>query len=364
MLNLYEYLFESTFGNNEFYKHSYAKDLINKLMTTGQVRLGAKGETTYTIPDDIFPSVQKELSEIVDSPDQEKFNEILNKYKLPKFTQMFKGDFSGYVNGLASKNRGNAFEDEYIANFEKHAPELEKALGLQEGAFFDCVPVGLGGKNQTRPLASDGKDIIIGGEHSTVGESVVDVFVKDNEGNPYNLSLKYGGSVTFCNAGVTRLFSKRSFDEYKEKGVYSAETFLGVDGNKLLDLFCIDHNKFGDIFTTYGNKKEKDHVDVTKDLKNSKEFEKFIESVVGYNYVLVHQIGSKIHYIDLRTEQDMKKLIGKVKNAEVWYGGEAGNGKRIDIMVELTNMKVKFNIRNKQGGLYPTHIMADYTIKH
>lgn len=364
MIDLYEYLFESTFGKGDFYKHSYAKDLINKLMSTGQVRLGAKGESTYTIPDDIFPAVQKELSEIVDNPEKEKFDEIVDKYKLPKFTQIFKGDFSGYVNGLASKNRGNAFEDEYIANFAKYAPELEKVLGLPEGTFYDCVPEGLGAQNQSRPLATDGKDIIIGGEHSTVGESVVDVFVKDKDGNPYNLSLKYGGSVTFCNAGVSRLFSKRSFEEYEQKKEYNAETFLGVDGNKLLDLLGIDHNKFGDVFTTYGKKRDKDHVDVTKEIKNSDAFEKFIESVVGYNYVLVHKIGSKVHYVDLRTEQDMKKLIGKVKSAEVWYGGEKGDGKRVDVMVELTNMKIKFNIRNKQGGLYPTHIMADYTIRH
>ena len=364
MKDLYDYLFESTFSNTDFYKHSYAKDAINKIMTTGQIRIGAKGEETFTVPDDIFPAVQKELSVLIENPELESFNKIMSSYKLPVWNKIFKGDFSGYVNGLASKNRGNAFEDEYVANFSKHAPELEKALGLPEMTFANCVPTGVGAENQSRPLSTDGKHIIIGGFHDTVGESVVDVFVKDKDGNPYNLSLKYGGSVTFCNAGVSRLFSKRSFEEYQESGNYNAETFLGVDGNKLLDLLGIDHNKFGAIFTTYGNKKEKDHVDVTKEIKNSDAFEKFIESVVGYNYVLVHKIGNKIHYVDLRTEQDMKKLIGKVKSAEVWYGGEAGNGKRIDVMVELTNMKVKFNIRNKQGGLYPTHIMADYTIKH
>lgn len=364
MKNLYDYLLESTFKNDEFYKHSYAKDLINKIMTTGQIRLGQKGETTYTIPDDIFPAVQKELSEIVDKPDQNKFNEIINKYKLPKFTQMFKGDFSGYVNGLASKNRGNAFEEEYVENFIDNAPELEKALNLQPYTFKGCVPVSLGGKNQSRPLTIDGKDIIIGGEHATVGESVVDVFVKDVNNNEYNLSLKYGNSVTFCNTGVSRLFTKRSFDEYEQKKKYTAETFAGIDGNKLLDLLAIDRDKFGEVFVSYGKNKGKDHVDVTKELKRNDAFNKFIESVVGYNYILVHKIGNKIHYVDLRTERDMKKLIGKVKDAEVWYGGENGNAKRIDVVVNFTNMKVKFNIRNKQGGIYPTHIMADYTIFH
>lgn len=364
MINLYEYLFESTFRDDEFYKHAYAKNLIDQLITTGKVRLGKQGETTYTIPDDIYPSVQKELMTIADNPDKEKFDEILDRYKLPKFKQMFKGDFSGYVNGLASKNKGNAFEDEYITDFINNAPELEKALGLQPYSFKGCEPVSMGGANQSRPLVMDGKNIILGGKHATVGESVVDVFVKDVEGNPYNLSLKYGSTVTFCNSGVSRLFTKRSFEEYEQKKKYTAETFAGMDGNKLLDLLCIDRNMFADVFTTYGNKRDKNHVDITKELNKSSDFERFLESVVGYNYVLVHKINKNIHYVDLRTERDMKKLIGRIKSAEVQYGGENGNGKRVDVVIELTNMKIKINIRNKQGGIYPTHIMCDYVISH
>lgn len=111
-------------------------------------------------------------------------------------------------------------------------------------------------------------------------------------------------------------------------------------------------------------KKDKDYVDITKELKKNKYFQDFIESVIGYNYVLVHKINNKIKYIDLRTEKDMKKFIGNIKSAEIQYGGKSGNGKRIDIIIELTNLRLKINIRNKSGEIYPTHLMCDYEIIH
>ena len=48
---------------------------------------------------------------------------------------------------------------------------------------------------------------------------------------------------------------------------------------------------------------------------------------------------------------------------DVYYGGLGGDGKRIDIVFESPTYKFKVNIRNKAGGLYPTHIMCDYKKK-
>jgi hypothetical protein len=47
----------------------------------------------------------------------------------------------------------------------------------------------------------------------------------------------------------------------------------------------------------------------------------------------------------------------------VYYGGIDGKGKRIDLVFESAKYFFKVNIRNKQGGLYPTHIMCDYKAK-
>jgi len=368
MRNIYQYLVESVFKSSEFYKHAYAKDVIAKIVNTGHIRLGNTGETDYVIPDDILPKLKEDFAKNEDNMDFDTFNEIMKSHGLPVWTKIFKGDFSGYVNGLASKNRGNAFEDEFVNNFQtKYAQQLQDALGLKPYTFENCVPESLGAENQRRPLTSDGKQILVGGFHDTAGESVVDVFVKDVNGTPYNLSLKVEKTVTLINCGVTRLFSERSFKEYEIKGKYSAETFNGVDGNKLLDMFCIDHELFAKSFVNYGKNEKLDRVDVTRDIDKRPLYD-FICSALGYNYVLVHKIGPKVHYIDLRTEKDMKKIIGinpnSIKKVEVCYGRGNGKGKGVDINVECQNIKIKFNIRNKQGGLYPTHIMADYEIRH
>ena len=35
--------------------------------------------------------------------------------------------------------------------------------------------------------------------------------------------------------------------------------------------------------------------------------------------------------------------------------------KRIDVYIETEEMIFKFNIRHKQGGIYPSHIMCDFS---
>ena len=47
----------------------------------------------------------------------------------------------------------------------------------------------------------------------------------------------------------------------------------------------------------------------------------------------------------------------------VYYGGKLGNGKRIDMEFSNAYFDFKLNIRNKQGGLYPSHLMLDYKSK-
>ena len=46
-----------------------------------------------------------------------------------------------------------------------------------------------------------------------------------------------------------------------------------------------------------------------------------------------------------------------------YYGGKNGKGKRVDIEFSNQYYDFKVNIRNKQGGKYPSHIMMDYNSK-
>lgn len=66
----------------------------------------------------------------------------------------------------------------------------------------------------------------------------------------------------------------------------------------------------------------------------------------------------------MRSEDDLNKFIGNtIKSAVIKYPND-GNAKRIDIEVNLSNINFTFNIRPKNGGIYPTHFMADYKIIH
>jgi hypothetical protein len=46
-----------------------------------------------------------------------------------------------------------------------------------------------------------------------------------------------------------------------------------------------------------------------------------------------------------------------------YYGGKSGKGKRVDIEFSNQYYDFKVNIRNKQSGVYPSHIMMDYESK-
>ena len=54
------------------------------------------------------------------------------------------------------------------------------------------------------------------------------------------------------------------------------------------------------------------------------------------------------------------RISGKI---EIMYGGSRGKGKRVDIHMESSVYRFMWNLRNKQSGLYPSHIMCDYKKK-
>ena len=62
-------------------------------------------------------------------------------------------------------------------------------------------------------------------------------------------------------------------------------------------------------------------------------------------------------------EAYMKKSAKITGSIELHYGGARGSGKRLDIHCESSEYKFMFNLRNKQGGKYPSHIMCDYKKK-
>ena len=85
-----------------------------------------------------------------------------------------------------------------------------------------------------------------------------------------------------------------------------------------------------------------------------------IKSGVGYGYWMCHYTGSDLNFYEI-DQNYMNKAATLVGNSvEINYGGAGGKGKRIDMLFETELYEFKFNIRNKQGGVYPTHTNGDY----
>lgn len=375
---------ESSFGKADYDKHNgkYRKAVIDILRTPGaELKLNNYGEDFITITDEMAVYFDEELSNTYVSYDR--FNEILKKYNL-KWSNIFKGAFSGYENGLEGTNKGNAFEVTFAKNYEEiYQKEIERQLNAEPGSFAPMNGMqsihSCGSLNNRRPLmmTNDGQIVVGDSDIASTGDKVADVKV-DTVGRrgTINLSLKSGTTVSFCNAGVSKLFPASSFAKYLEderNGIleYHGGSANGMTGNDLLQFFGIDPIKFADVFVQYRNDKDskkskstkKDEEDVTQLIASNPNFYKFVCSVIGYDYILIHELGPDIHCYDLKSQEDLDNFIGRLEYAKVLYpiNGEA---KRIDIVVKYSKIIIKFNIRNKQSGIFPSHLMSDYTILH
>ena len=375
---------ESSFGKADYDKHNgkYRKAVIDILRTPGaELKLSNYGEDFITITDEMAVYFDEELSNTYVSYDR--FNEILKKYNL-KWSNIFKGAFSGYENGLEGTNKGNAFEVTFAKNYEEiYQKEIERQLNAETGSFAPKNGMqsihSCGSLNNRRPLmmTNDGQIVVGDSDIASTGDKVADVKV-DTVGRrgTINLSLKSGTTVSFCNAGVSKLFPASSFAKYLEderNGIleYHGGSANGMTGNDLLQFFGIDPIKFADVFVQYRNDKDskkikstkKDEEDVTQLIASNPNFYKFVCSVIGYDYILIHELGPDIHCYDLKSQEDLDNFIGRLEYAKVLYpiNGEA---KRIDIVVKYSKIIIKFNIRNKQSGIFPSHLMSDYTILH
>lgn len=347
---------------DDFYKHDfkYIRGLMARLINGDDVRLGAKGNNGVVNIKDLTPEEVKLAHEFNDDLEAdnydditpERFNKIFASRKL-KHSSFFKGDFSGYSNGLASGNRGNAFESYFIRNYEDRFEANIKEMY----PYNELIKISHdGGKNNRRPLKFAKGKIGFGKvDDYEIGDKVTDVTLETDEGDIY-LSLKSGSTVTFVNAGVKTLFPESFFEN---------DTPLSANAKELLDMLCIDEDRFKDVFNNYipnsdRRRSVKDTVDITDRLAENKTFDSFIKSAMGYGYILVHQIqGSNIEYVNLLNKEDMEKYIGDIKEAYIEYPID-GFAKRVDVIVKYDKISFKINIRNKQGGIYPSHIMTDY----
>ena len=356
--NINEATMKSGGANSDYTKHGfkYALAVIDKLLSGGEVRLGSKGDAGSVSGASMNKTTKKSLTDLkknIANSTVDDFNNAVKDLGF-KWTNIFKGDVTGYSDGLASKNKGNAFEAYFIDNFSKFEPEIKKLVKYKKVTDISAD----GGLNQKRPLTFSGGKITCGtaGDYN-IGHTVTDVTLTVDKGKKIYLSLKYGNTVTFVNAGIKKLFTKEFFDGEKLTG----------DGKTLLKMFNIDEDKFRDVFANYQvkgdgkkTKSEKEVVDITSKLNNNKIFDEFVRSVIGYGFIMVHQIsGDNVEFISFLTEDDLNKFVSNIESAKILYP-IGGKDKRVDIVVRYPSIEIKFNIRSKDGGVLPTHLMADY----
>jgi plastocyanin len=209
-----------------------------------------------------------------------------------------------------------------------------------------------GKANKGRPLIVSGESIYIEPKSPKKhGPLLTDITVHMMKGGPAYLSLKSTDTVTFVNAGVTKHFLKA--DEIKKGQVTTKK------GEKLLQAFGINNALFCKVFNDYERGGVSQKENVTNQI-NKSVLEGFMATAIGAGYHMIHEVRGKItHYwVGEKENGNFAKIVG---NVIVHYGGLRGGGKRIDIEFGNTYYNFKVNIRNKQGGKYPSHIMMDYT---
>ena len=357
IININEVFFKSS----DYEKHDFKYPLIimSKIVNGDTINLGKDGKGGEWVCKDI--ELAKKLFEDPDKIDTvQKFNDAMIKLNGPVWTKIFKGQASGYVDGVV-KNAGSKFERDYLDYLNTNPEAIGKLNEITGenwvGAEAKCV----GSDNVKRPLKFD-KGIYLStiSGYNTIGDSVADIKLYRGD-DVLNLSLKNTKSTTFINTGIKKLFPSSVFKHYQE----TAEIQISKEAKLMLDLFGIDSKRFLDVFIKYDNHiTNEDYIaDNTKLIKGNKLFKTFLDSVIGYNYILVHKIGKEIHYYDLRKQENTDKFIGKVISSKIYYGGIQGKGKRVDIVIETTTLRLNINFRSKDGTVYPTHIMCNYIIK-
>ena len=294
-----------------------------------------------------------------------------NQIKTVPITEMVKTEEFGGQTGVKKINLGIKFENDFYESlrcelaceckpttYKEEAQNLIEQIGKEVKVGYSDVEA-VGGKNQPRPLAggASGLYVTAGGSRSKdIGGTVTDITTYwGPKKDPVFLSLKYGNTLTFINSGVGKIFTP---NDYKK----SFQGYTNPIGKEIFRMFGIDPITYAKVFNDYPHKTKMPTVDVTSKCDKAA-IQDLLQYAIGYGYWMVHggtSGGVKMYEIDQQYMRKASTISGSVK---LMYGGSQGKGKRLDIHLESSVYKFMFNLRNKQSGLYPSHIMCDYKKK-
>lgn len=258
----------------------------------------------------------------------------------------FEGTLAGDLNKVSKEGLTNKNLDEF--NHPDLISKMVSELGLKKGNFSVSLD---GSANKPRPLTFSPKGPQVSFSGESVAETLTDITIK-KEGGPYYISAKFGGTLTFFNSGVAKTLPAEEIKKGK---------ITNPNGIALLDALGIDNKSFCNVFNYYEKGKPGEFKPQYKPADIAK-LQNLVSSGIGsgYYYAQAGKGEDKFFKIDPKYNKSASKITSE---PQVYYGGIDGKGKRVDIVFESDKYIFKVNIRNKQGGLYPTHIMCDYKAK-
>lgn len=258
----------------------------------------------------------------------------------------FEGSLAGDLEKLSKEGLTKQNADSFM--HPKLIAEISSQLGLKKGNFTISLD---GSANKPRPLAftSKGPEVSFSGE--SVADTLTDITI-NKDGKPYYISAKFGGTLTFFNSGVAKTLPA---DEIKKGEIKNP------NGVALLKALGIDNKSFCAVFNYYAKGKPGKFTpkQISADIPK---LQNLVSSGIGSGYYYAQAGKGEDQFFKIDDKYN-KNASAITTTPQVYYGGIDGKGKRIDIVFESDKYIFKVNIRNKQGGIYPSHIMCDYKAK-
>jgi len=362
-------LFESIFGFKLLSESAFEKQVRQQLIDKFPEALNTMGDD-YRVANKGKINANEFVQYIKDTFGSETEVKVIPPKQTPNRSRSFNAflfkvdgrEVNLNLAGGATANKGVAFEQQVVDdlnNFKNEVKEfthqkLVEAIIKEFNLTEDNFEVkAVGSQNQRRSLkfTSDGPLISTPGEQ-TIAQTLADlILVKD--GKQHYLSLKYNETLTFFNSGTKNVFTDQDVADGK---------ISNPNGVALLEMLGIDNEVFCRVFNEY---KE------DKSGTNFKEFHKNIEpdqtklnnlmlSGIGSGYYMVKGADSSNFDFFFIDDDYLQKAAKPTSGVFVEYGGSGGVAKRVNVKFTTGKYRITINIRNKQGGVAPTHIMADY----
>ena len=319
------------------------------------------------------------------------------KYFELDLSDFSKDDFGGRGSTSGRVNFGNEYERQLAATYyalsmahdweklawAKHVAVMDEGFSKITGGLACSFVHWAGPQNTSRPLKEVGNNAVAissgGKTDGKIAEAVQDIMVQyggdatkypsdkkkpdPNAPHTFYISVKYGKTLAFFNCGVQGKGSKEATAFFPHDKMQKGE--IAPAGKTLLDMFNIDEKPFIDIFKNYGKggsglKPYK--FDTTLSNSQKTALEKLIYTGVGHGYYMAHFISGRFEFykVDENYCKQASTLSGD--KVELQYGGGDGKSKRINMIFSTNKYDFTFNIRNKQGAVYPSHTNGDYVL--